>query len=385
MDKEEIEKNDNVSNNKSLVSNSNVCNQDISDVGAVFEKTPLLSNAINEQLLPVISTNAKVNDIFTKNVSFHLQDYQKQLSNYLEIGKSISETLEPIISKQQEIISEIMKKINPMKDMIEMISEKLRPISLQIMENIPKISTYFLEFSGILEQIAKNPNNVFNWIRFSEVLRSYFWFPPYLMSREQLMDLLSSIESEEELDKELTEYFTNEIVERLFDDVGFRVFEQHRDIWPQIKDAFNNESYALVNTGLFSVIDSLCSFFVKDKRSTYRIDLFKPILELEKKQSVDFYNISILSMVNSNINFLYGEDNNTHKLARRHLSQHGQFFSNNRIDTIMLLHTVYYLLECIEVYKDYKGKLIFLKKKVGGKKIKKYKIINQRQRKSMNL
>lgn len=373
------EKNDNTSNKKSVDDISNTFYHDMSGVRFALEEVSSLNSIIQTELLPTISISDTMKEMITNNISFQLQEYGKHLSNYLEIGKTVSSILEPIISRQNEIISEVIKKINPMKDIIEKISEMVKPISAQIIENIPRISTYFSEFAGILDQLAKNPNNIYNWIKFSKVLSSYFWFPPYLMSREQLMELLGSIESEEELDNKLDEYFTNEIVEQLFDDISSRLFEQHEDIWPQIKAAFYNESYALANTGLFSVIDSLCIFFVKSKKSTYRIDLFKPILDKEKRQSNDFYNISILSMVNSNINFLYGEDKNAHKLARRHLSQHGQFFSNNRIDTIMLLHTVYYLLECIDAYKEYKGKLIFDKKIVNGKKVINYKIMQKRK------
>ena len=147
--------------------------------------------------------------------------------------------------------------------------------------------------------------------------------------------------------------------------------EKHKEILSQIEYSYNNENYALANTGLFSVIDSLCGYFVKNN-CTYRKNMFESIIEAEKKKSNDYIHILILSMVNSNINFLYRKDQTTHKLARRHLSQHGESFSNNKIDTILLLHTTYYLLICVEHYKEYAGKLVLDEKNKKYKNNKKY-------------
>ena len=52
------------------------------------------------------------------------------------------------------------------------------------------------------------------------------------------------------------------------------------------------------------------------------------------------------------------------KKVRRNPSQHGKYFSNRKIDTIMLLNTVYYLLIVMDTYKQYVGKIIYVKNSV---------------------
>lgn len=192
------------------------------------------------------------------------------------------------------------------------------------------------------------------------------------------MELLKTVDCEKQMDEELEKYFTEQIIDKLLDEIISKSFDKHKEIMTQIKKAYNNKSYALVNTKLFSIIDSLCSFFVISKeKNTYRINLFEPILKIEKRKSDDYYSILILSMVNANINFLYGKNNSSHKRARRHPSQYGEFFSNNKIDTIMLLHTTYYLLILTGIYKEYNESLKLEIKYVEKRKIVKYKHVKK--------
>lgn len=69
-------------------------------------------------------------------------------------------------------------------------------------------------------------------------------------------------------------------------------------------------------------------------------------------------------MVNSNINLLYEQIEfnnkisiNTNKKSRRNPISHGKSYSYKKIDTIMLLNTMYYLLVIQNELKGYKNSL----------------------------
>lgn len=312
-----------------------------------------------------------------KNVSSKEIDISKgNLNNVNTTGispiiKSIEPFAEQLNKQLDKSYPQIIKMTNSMQKIIESMTEYIKPLIDQIVNSIPKISSYFEDLKNTIEELKKSPDSIFNWIEFSKKLSDYFWLPPYSMKSEQIISLLQTVNSEEQMDIKLEQYFTTQLIDKLFDDIINMSLKKHTEILRQIKDSYNMGNYALVNTGLFSVIDSLCAFFVYNKKKdTYRINLFTPILNEEK--SNNYINILILTMLNSNINFLYGHKQNTHKLARRHLSQHGEFFSNNKIDTIMLLHTTYYLLICINSYKKYKGKLVLKTQNINKKTIKRY-------------
>lgn len=337
---------------------------------------PVMEDVINKSLQPTIEANKQLN-----NISFHLQKFREYLyPSYLDLNHRLIENIKPILAISTKMISSVAKQVNPMQEIVKKLSEALKPITTQIFDNLPKMHLYFQELSETLEKIRKNPDSIYNWIKFSRTLSNYFWLPPYLMKSEQLMELLETVESEEQMDDKLEKYFTDEIIESLFNEIIDKSLDKHKEILEQIKIAFDNKSYALANTGLFSVIDSLCSFFVINKaRNTYRIDLFKPIIEIEQNADDSYYKVLVLSMINNNINFLYSKNKQTHKVARRHPSQHGDFFSNNKIDTVMLLHTTYYLLICTTTYKKYKGKLVLETKKADGKFVKRYKLLENKK------
>lgn len=352
----------------------------------IINYQPVMGEIIQKSLQPIIESRIELNKLITNNISSQLQTFKEYVyPSYLEFNHRLIENIKPILTAQTELISSVVKKVNPMQEIVKKLSEALKPITTQVFDNLPKMSLYFQELSETLEKIRKNPDSIYNWIKLSRSLSNYFWLPPYLMESEQLMELLETVESEEQMDDKLEKYFTDKIIESLFDEIIDKSLYKHKQILEQIKIAFYNESYALANTGLFSIIDSLCSFFVINKtKNTYRIDLFKPIIEIERNEEDNYYNVLILSMINSNVNFLYSKNKQTHKVARRHPSQHGDFFSNNKIDTIMLLHTTYYLLICTKTYTKYKRKLMLETKKIGGKVVKKYKLLENKKVKKRN-
>ena len=67
-------------------------------------------------------------------------------------------------------------------------------------------------------------------------------------------------------------------------------------------------------------------------------------------------------MISSNINLLYKHFINkgsihTHKKARRHTFAHGKLYSNDKIDALMLLNTLYYILLVQQELKEYESTL----------------------------
>lgn len=93
-----------------------------------------------------------------------------------------------------------------------------------------------------------------------------------------------------------------------------------------------------------------------------------PIVEIIDNTSDDNFEVIPILVLNDNINVIYETvDFNkrikikTNKKVRRNPSQHGKYFSNRKIDTIMLLNTVYYLLIVMDTYKQYVGKIIYVK------------------------
>lgn len=68
-------------------------------------------------------------------------------------------------------------------------------------------------------------------------------------------------------------------------------------------------------------------------------------------------------MINENIKTLYKDcDFNTikienHKDVNRHTSMHGKYYSNNRVSSLMLINTIYYLNIVNQSFESYKGKI----------------------------
>lgn len=296
-----------------------------------------------------------------KEVNLYDLSCQDNSNDFVEMNalSKISSSYMKQMMPSIELITKNIDKIATINETIMKLTESLTAVIQPVLERISEIESsitpFFSELAKSIENIKKNPDSVFNWIDFSESLTRYFWLPPYSMTSEQLMELLKNVKNEEEMDIELEQYFTDEIVDNLVNEIIDKSQDKHKTIMKQIRFSYKKGFYALVNTGLFSVIDSLCSFFViNPKKNTYRIDLFKPIFEKEAKESDNYDSILILSMINENINTLYSPKKKTHKQARRPLSQHGVSFSNNKIDSIMLFHTVYYLLLLTKTYSNYR-------------------------------
>jgi hypothetical protein len=231
------------------------------------------------------------------------------------------------------------------------------------------MSSYFDELSKTLEKARENPNSLLNWIEYSEKLSEYIWTIPYDISSDELKKLTSIVNSEKEFDKYMLKYFDKDKLEKMFNEILSRIPYKHKTILKQIRNSFYQKNYALANTGILSVIDELCSQFLSNKGCVKRKDILLPIVEIIDNTSDNNFEVIPILVLNDNINVIYENvDFNkrikikTNKKVRRNPSQHGKYFSNRKIDTIMLLNTIYYLLMVMDTYKQYVGKIIYVKK-----------------------
>lgn len=335
---------------------------------------PIMVDLINKRLQSTMQINKQVNNLIINNMSSQLEIFSKTLTSsilpsYFDLNYKLLDVMKPIVLKQNEIVLNIVKQMDPMQEIVEKISKMLKPVTAQIMDNLPKMSSYFDELSKVLEKASENPDSLLNWMEYSEKLSEYIWTIPYDISSDELKELFSIVNSEKEFDKYMLKYFDKIKVEKLFEEILSKIARKHRTIFKQIKFSFDLKNYALINTGLLSVIDELCSQFLLNKGCSKRKDILLPIVEIIDDTSEDKFEVIPILVLNDNINVIYETiDFNkkivikTNKKVRRNPSQHGRYFSNRRIDTIMLLNTIYYLLIVMDKYKKYVGRIVYVGK-----------------------
>ena len=353
--------------------NSNVIKNDFPIVefpSQLFIYDSFSKNLLSEKI------NNSFSDLIITNLSSPLQKFSESIlesikPSYFDFNHRLVETMKPIVSMQSELISNIVKQMNPMQEIAKKLSEVLKPITSQVIDSLPKMTSYFDELSKSLEKARENPDSLLNWIEYSEKLSEYIWTIPYDISSDELKSLTTIVNSEKEFDKYMLKYFDKAKLEKLFNELLFKIPYRHKTILKQIKNSFYQKDYALANTGILSVIDELCSQFLSDKGCLKRKDIMLPIVEIIDNTSDDNFEVIPILVLNDNINVIYETvDFNkkikikTNKKVRRNPSQHGKYFSNRKIDTIMLLNTVYYLLIVMDTYKQYVGKIIYVKNSV---------------------
>lgn len=315
----------------------------------------------------------------TNDKKYHLSD----LSTSKIIGESIKKTssvdsitsftssLRPIIDKQIEVssivINNIEKFTTPMQKLMNSLSAVLTPIVKQVADNMPKMSPLFKGLASSLRDWINDPDSLYNWYVNDDRLGKYFWTIPYNMDSSKLKLILEKVNSEKQFDEYLIEYFTDDMIKNMFDDIYSMLSDNHKEIFLQIKDGYFCDSFALINVSLLAIVDQLCSFFIKDKSCTRRKNLFTPIIEEISKNDDRYIESIIISIVNTNLNLIFENVDfnknisiNTNKKVRRHLSQHGLMFSNKKIDSLMLINLIYSLLLIINNYGCYKSKLKYI-------------------------
>lgn len=329
------------------------------------------------------------NDLYKLNIknvlnyNSPLESLKSQLNNY-NFSETIVKSVIPSLNSFSTLIGQIAKHqislfnseiieamTNPMIKIIKQIADSQRILMNNIIETIT-FSPLFESLSKTLEEIKANPNSVVSWLNYYDKLSEFFWIMPYQMTSEELHTILSTIKTEKEFDRYIVKYFNKYRVNSLIEDIK-RMLKRKQDIklFEQIIFAYNNKCYSLASMGLISIIDNLLSYYLINKGCTSRIKLFEPIInDMEDKQGLSDDFSFIIMMINSNINLLYEEIEfnekikiKTNKKARRNPVSHGKSYSNKKIDTIMLLNTIYYLLIAQNELSNYKNSICYDRKK----------------------
>lgn len=141
----------------------------------------------------------------------------------------------------------------------------------------------------------------------------------------------------------------------------------------------------LVNAGLILMIDNLLTFYLINKGCLSRIGIFETILEEMEENENDTYLSFILLMLNNNINLLYKDVEfndrikiETNKKSRRNPTSHGRYYTNKKIDAIMLMNTIFYLLVVQNKLKKYRNRIYKDKQK-------KFVVANDEEKKQIKL
>lgn len=295
----------------------------------------------------------------------------KGIDNYIIINsnndhKKNIEYIDKYISSQK-MIENISK---PLIDTVEKIVKKKKKIIKDIIQMQINYAPFFKGVQQALEESKKDPDNLLNWIDYTEKLSYYIWTIPYKIDSGKLKDIFENVNSESEFDKKMRNYYKKEVVVNMIEEIKQLLPQKHLIIFKQLSEAYYNGMYSLSIIGMMSIIDDLCVFFLYDKSTSTRQNMFKPIIEdMDKSNGISSYLIDTMILSNNiNVIYEYVDFNKriklkTKKKARRNPCQHGRSYSNRKTDAIMLLNTIYNLLLLQNNCYEYKNTIIYNKKK----------------------
>ena len=335
---------------------------DISNKIALAKPQILLAN---EQIVDFVNS-----DMYKTKMQTIMPTYQNMLVQAKNaMGFDRISTVMGAITKQQLALYDsniIQQMTNSMSNVISQIAEVQKQFMNTISETIARnVSPALKALAFSLEEAKNNPDSLLSWMNYYNRMSEFFWIMPYKITTEELHEILQNVSTEKEFDQYINKYFNKAKVELLIKDISIMLPNNNqRKIFDQIVTAYKSKSYALASIGITTMIDNCLSYYLIDKGCTSRLKLFEPIIKnLDlKRENSDFS--FIVMMVNSNINLLYEQIEfnnkisiNTNKKSRRNPISHGKSYSYKKIDTIMLLNTMYYLLVIQNELKGYKNSL----------------------------
>lgn len=335
---------------------------DISNKIALAKPQILLAN---EQIVDFVNS-----DMYKTKMQTIMPTYQNMLVQAKNaMGFDRLSTVMGAITKQQLALYDsniIQQMTNSMSNVISQIAEVQKQFMNTISETIARnVSPALKALAFSLEKAKNNPDSLLSWMNYYNRMSEFFWIMPYKITTEELHEILQNVSTEKEFDQYINKYFNKAKVELLIKDISIMLPNNNqRKIFDQIVTAYKSKSYALASIGITTMIDNCLSYYLIDKGCTSRLKLFEPIIkDLDlKRENSDFS--FIVMMVNSNINLLYEQIEfnnkisiNTNKKSRRNPISHGKSYSYKKIDTIMLLNTMYYLLVIQNELKGYKNSL----------------------------
>ena len=334
-----------------------------------------ISNKIALAKPQILSANEQIanfinSDMYKTKMQAIMPNYQNMLVQAKEsMGFDRISKVMGTLAKQQLALYDsnvIQQMTNSMSKAISQIAEVQKQFMNTISETIAKnVSPALRALAFSLDEAKSNPDSLLSWMNYYNRMSEFFWIMPYKITTEELHEILQNVVTEKEFDQYINKYFNKAKVELLIKDISIMLPNKNqRKIFDQIVTAYKSKSYALASIGITTMIDNCLSYYLIDKGCTSRLKLFEPIIkDLDlKRENSDFS--FIVMMVNSNINLLYEQIEfnnkisiNTNKKSRRNPISHGKSYSYKKIDTIMLLNTIYYLLVIQNELKGYKNSL----------------------------
>ena len=297
----------------------------------------------------------------------YMEQYNREIAKSIELFKK---SMEPV----REAAQSISLYTNSVKEKIERMKEVLGTYDFSKLYD--NIFTPMKILSLKIEEAKKDPDSFINYMAYVEYLSEYFWAMPYNIDTSELKFIFENVNSEKEFDSYMRKYFNKEKIKSLFGDTQKKINRKHSIIFKQIEQGFYNKEYALINNAIISIIDDELSYYNYKKSDTKRINILYPIIEeIAGKSNIKSNPLDLfyLEMLNNNINVLFDDVNfnniliNNSKAIRRHTTQHGKKYSNQRIVSIMLLNTLYNLLYIKDDLKKYRKRLKLKKGKDGNK------------------
>jgi len=236
---------------------------------------------------------------------------------------------------------------------------------------ISAIVDAFIAHQNVDINKKENPNSIQNLKNYRDRLLELHWAWPYNMTSKVMFDILSNVDNEKDFDKVMLKWFSKNKMEQMFYDIEAFIENKHKTIFKQAYKAFLNQSYAITNNALISIIDNILAKYLRNKCKTNRYGILEPIVSyyasMPKYQTYSF--LFDLMMVSNNVNFIFEDipfDNVnicTNKIARRHPTMHGVKYSNKKIDTIMLFNLLFAILKLEHRLLPFKNGLVLSNKK----------------------
>lgn len=345
--------NDSARNNKlniqKLIGNSIIVGNDIRTLTELFKANNPFGNMNINELSGIDSLKKTMQKITEMHVSIFTSEFMSSLTN----------PISKIVEQLNEINEKIINTFNAIK--------------------FPDLS----ELQNALKEAEENPDSVYNWMRYYDLLSEFIWIIPYRITTDELYRILENITAEKEFDKAIQKYFSKAKVIEMMNDIEKGLKGTSKNVFSQVREAYNNRYYSLCGMGLISIIDYLLSFYILNKGQPARKGIFEPIIRDMKLDSDNSKFSFIIYMLNSNINTIFEDYSfngplkiNTNKKFRRHPVEHGKLFNNKKIDVIMLMNTLYYIILVQGKLQNYKNKLGYKKSKfviLSPKEVKKIK------------
>lgn len=302
-----------------------------------------------------IEKEVEIVEKFTSNgLSSSISNYstEKSITNTISIGSAIAQAIIEVSNIWNEIFT-----------------ERIQPVVEKIVEFQSTYSGALIELVLKFNDLKENPNSLLNHYTYAKKLNEFMWTMPFGISSEHLKVIIERVSDEKSFDKEMAKYFKSEKVMDLCIVIKQTLPRKHYRIFNQIVSNVTLKNYAISNVGVLAIIDDLCTFFIIDKQINARQNLLLPIIDELDGEVDNLFTILPLMILNENLNTIYEYVNfneqvkiKTNKKARRNPCQHGKSISNKKIDCIMLLNTLYYLLCVRSDYKKYKNTLVHVRK-----------------------